>query len=143
MKVKIPKNLADVVAGKLMQTSDRIWKEYDRRWAPRRITASHYNVLRILNGAEEPISQIAISRRLLSSRANVTKLIDRLERQGLVKRLPGRDRRVKLIDITSSGRRFLAETIQEAVRFAEKILQPLSVREQRQLENLLKKLEQQ
>jgi DNA-binding MarR family transcriptional regulator len=63
-----------------MRVGDRLWRESDvwfRRWE---LTDNHYNVLRILNGSGEPLRQVEIGRRMLSSRANVTKVVDHLGR---------------------------------------------------------------
>ncbi|HYE72347.1 MAG TPA: MarR family transcriptional regulator, partial [Blastocatellia bacterium] len=71
-QVKIPNNAAEQALIKLMRIGDRLWRESDERFAQWGITDNHYNVLRILNGAGEPLSQVEIGRRMLSSRANVT-----------------------------------------------------------------------
>jgi DNA-binding MarR family transcriptional regulator len=97
-------------------------------------------MLRILNGAGEPLSQIEISRRLISSRANVTKLTDFLEKQGLVCRNSCKDRRMNLIELTEKGSQFLEETLQSAGVYAEREMERLSREEQRQLYEILQKL---
>ncbi|MFN7930563.1 MAG: hypothetical protein U0Y68_22100, partial [Blastocatellia bacterium] len=74
--IKIPPSTAEQTLIKLMRVGDRLWRDSDEKFAQWDLTDNHYNVLRILNGAGEPISQIEIGRRMLSSRANVTKLID-------------------------------------------------------------------
>ena len=79
-KIKLSTNLAEQALIKLMRVGDRLWRESDERFGRWGISDNHYNVLRILNGAGEPLSQIEIGRRMLSSRANVTKLIDQIGR---------------------------------------------------------------
>jgi MarR family transcriptional regulator, 2-MHQ and catechol-resistance regulon repressor len=101
---------------------------------------NHYNVLRILNGAGEPISQIEIGRRMLSSRANVTKLIDLLEEKKFVRRLNCGDRRVKLIELTEAGAKFIEDTLKPILEAAENELKPLTKAEQKTLNELLDKL---
>src|SRR5438477_13102787 len=111
--VKLPASIAEQTLVKLMRVGDRLWRESDEKFAQWQLTDNHYNVLRILNGAGEPISQIEIGRRMLSSRANVTKLIDWLEGRKFVKRLSCGDRRVKLIELTSEGAKFIEGTAEQ------------------------------
>jgi len=139
-KVKIPNNTAEQALIKLMRVGDRLWRESDERFGQWGLTDNHYNVLRILNGAGEPISQIEIGRRMLSSRANVTKLIDLLEEKKFVNRLNCEDRRVKLIALTEVGAKFLGETLKQILEAAELSLKPLTKTEQKTLSELLDKL---
>jgi DNA-binding MarR family transcriptional regulator len=139
-KVKIPHNTAEQALLKLMRVGDRLWRESDERFGQWGLTDNHYNVLRILNGAGEPLSQIEIGRRMLSSRANVTKLIDLLEDKKFVRRLNCGDRRVKLIELTEAGAKFIADTLKQILAAAESSLQPLTKAEQKALGELLEKL---
>lgn len=139
-KVKIPHNIAEQALLKLMRVGDRLWRESDERFGQWGLTDNHYNVLRILNGAGEPLSQIEIGRRMLSSRANVTKLIDLLEDKKFVRRLNCGDRRVKLIELTEAGAKFIADTLKQILAAAESSLQPLTKAEQKALGELLDKL---
>src|SRR5215510_8713857 len=75
MRVKIPPSVAEQALIRLMRVGDRLWRASDERFGRWGLTDNHYNVLRILNGAAEPISQVEIGRKMLSSRANVTKLV--------------------------------------------------------------------
>ncbi len=139
-KTKLTISLAEQALIKLMRVGDRCWRESDERFGRWGISDNHYNVLRILNGAGEPISQIEIGRRMLSSRANVTKLIDLLEERKFVKRLTCGDRRVKLIELTDDGAKFITDTYCEIVGFAEEALKPLTKSEQKLLVEILNKL---
>jgi MarR family 2-MHQ and catechol resistance regulon transcriptional repressor len=61
-------------------------------------------------GKEKGISQIELGDKLYVSAANITKLIDGLEKKGWVKRISSsRDRRIKLIKITREGSALLDE----------------------------------
>lgn len=139
-KVQLPPNIAEQTLIKLMRAGDRLWRNSDEQFAQWQLTDNHYNVLRILNGADEPLSQIEIGRRMLSSRANVTKLIDVLEGRRFVKRLACGDRRVKLIELTTDGAQFLAETAEQVLGRAETTMQGLTKQEQKTLGQLLDKL---
>lgn len=71
---------------------------------------SQYNVLRILRGAgAEGLACSAIAERMIAALPDMTRLIDRLEQQGLVRR--GRsaaDRRVVRVTISAEGLRRIA-----------------------------------
>jgi MarR family transcriptional regulator, 2-MHQ and catechol-resistance regulon repressor len=139
-KVKIPVSIAEQAMVRLMRAGDSVWRDSDDRFGRWGLTDNHYNVLRILNGVGEPISQVEIGRRMLSSRANVTKLIDLLEQRNMVKRLPSQDRRVNLVTLTAEGLKFIEDTLSEVVGFANEAMNALTRDEQKQLFNLLGKL---
>ncbi|MFZ4794466.1 MAG: MarR family winged helix-turn-helix transcriptional regulator [Blastocatellia bacterium] len=139
-QVRLTHSIAEEALVRIMRVGDRLWRESDvwfRRWE---LTDNHYNVLRILNGSGEPLRQVEIGRRMLSSRANVTKVVDHLEALGLVRRLTCQDRRVNLVDLTDAGLQFLEETASEVVAFADASLGGLTREEQRTLNELLGKL---
>src|SRR5262245_14736865 len=139
-KVKIPPSVAEQALIRLMRVGDRLWRISDERFARWGLTDNHYNVLRILNGAREPIPQVEIGRRMLSSRASVTKLVDLLEERGLVERLSCGDRRVNLVALTDEGAKFIEDTAADVIGFARETMKTLTRHEQKQLFNLLGKL---
>jgi DNA-binding MarR family transcriptional regulator len=83
------------------------------------ITETQFNVLMLLKYAlSEGLSQVALSRRLVVNKADMTGLIDRLEKKNLVKRLrDGTDRRINLVKLTRQGRDMLLKV--EKVYFEE------------------------
>jgi MarR family transcriptional regulator, 2-MHQ and catechol-resistance regulon repressor len=139
-RVKIPPSVAEQALIRLMRVGDRLWRASDDRFGRWGLTDNHYNALRILNGAGEPISQAEIGRKMLSSRANVTKVLDLLEERKFVRRLSCEDRRVNLVKLTDEGAKFLEETMAEVIGFASEEMRPLTREEQKTLFNLLGKL---
>jgi MarR family transcriptional regulator, 2-MHQ and catechol-resistance regulon repressor len=139
-KVKIPPSVAEQSLIRLMRVGDRLWRASDERFGRWGLTDNHYNVLRILNGAGGPISQAEIGRQMLSSRANVTKLVDLLEARGFVRRLSCEDRRVNLVELTEDGAKFVGDTAAEVIGFAAETMRPLTREEQKTLFNLLGRL---
>lgn len=139
-RVKIPPSVAEQAMVRLMRVGDRLWRASDERFGRWGLTDNHYNVLRILNGAGEPISQAEIGRKMLSSRANVTKLLDSLEERKFVRRLSCEDRRVNLVELTDDGAKFLEETVAEVIGSANEEMRSLTREEQKTLFNLLGKL---
>lgn len=88
----------------VMATADAFLRESQRQFRPLGATGAQYNVLNILMSHPEGISQRELGDLLVVDRSNVTGLLDRLEKSGLVRRddHPG-DRRVYRVMITSAG----------------------------------------
>ena len=99
-----------------------------------------HNVLRIVEGAGEPLAQRDIARRLLVSRANVTGLVDKLEAVGYVERCAVVDRRVNVVRLTPQGRAFLHTTFAEQVAMCQAALAALSPADLQALLHLTTKL---
>lgn len=98
------------------------------------LTSSAYNVLRILRGSPDGLPRGEIAQRLVNPSPDVTRLIDRLARRGLVRRTRARtDRRLSLTRITPKGLA-LVERAEAANRTQRAALAPrLSADEWRQL----------
>ena len=87
------------------------------------LTPTQYNALRILRGAgEEGLTCGEIGGRMVTRESDVTRLLDRLEKRGLITReRPETNRRVVITRITDVGLGLLAELdgpVQEANRAA-------------------------
>jgi len=74
-----------------------------------RLTDVQLNLLMMLRhqGAGAGLSQARLSELMVVGRANTTGLVDRLERDGLVKRTPTDDRRYNIIKLTDEGLKLL------------------------------------
>ncbi len=84
---------------------DYITTETDKDLTSLGTTQAQYQVLRILDDLES-VSMTKISKLLFRGKSNLTTLIDRMERAGLVQRVPlEEDRRVSNIAITSKGKK--------------------------------------
>jgi DNA-binding MarR family transcriptional regulator len=104
------------------------------------LSASQYAVLLLLDG-DEGWRLTDLSERLLLDKSTVTRLVDRLEQAGLVRRIPDRaDRRVQRVVLTERGveQRDCARAAHE--RSLARRLAALGPAEQRQLCRLLGKL---
>jgi DNA-binding MarR family transcriptional regulator len=74
------------------------------------LSSNQYNVLRILRGAPEGLTCGEIAGRMITRDPDVTRLLDRLEKRGLIARCrESMDRRMVLTRITGEGLRALAE----------------------------------
>lgn len=78
------------------------------------LTGPQSSVLRIL-GRQGPMSSANLSRRLYVTPSNITGIIDRLEKKGLVARIRKEgDRRVALINLTEAGQE-LSQSIPDSI----------------------------
>ena len=95
----------------LLRTADAIKRSLAHVIEPHGITPQQYNVLRILRGAgPDGLPTLTIGERMVEQTPGVTRLIDRLERKGLVERTPcPKDRRRVFCQITPKGLGLLEE----------------------------------
>ena len=94
----------------LARTTDRMRRQLERVVEPHGITLQQYNVLRILRGAgEKGLPTLEIASRMIEQTPGITRLLDRLEAKGLVRRerCP-HDRRQMLCWATPAALRLLA-----------------------------------
>jgi DNA-binding MarR family transcriptional regulator len=84
------------------------------------LSATQYNVLRILRGAPEGLTCGEVANRMITRDPDITRLLDRLEKHGLISRSrEAKDRRMVLTRITPEGLALLARLdrpVQEAHR---------------------------
>jgi DNA-binding MarR family transcriptional regulator len=96
-----------VAAGHVAQAWGEVCARHD-------LTLDQYNVLRILGGAPEGHPRHEIAGRLVRRAPDVTRLLDRLEEQGLVERArPAENRRHSVARITAVGRTRLRAVLQD------------------------------
>ena len=116
---------------------------FQRHHAQFDLTPAKLNVLMLVKhvGGGEGLPQREIAKRLIISGSDVTGLIDRLEKEGLlIRRGVSHDRRVKLIKITPKGSVLLDRLWPSHIEQVEQAMSSLSKREQQQLIALLTKL---
>lgn len=89
----------------LLRTADQMQASLGEMLKPHDISPTQYNALRILRGAgAEGLACGEIGARMINRDPDITRLLNRLQRRGLVARSRGReDRRVMRARITASG----------------------------------------
>ena len=89
----------------LLQTADTLGQEAEQLLKAAGLTGAQYNVLRILRGAEPSgLACRAIGERMISHDPDMTRLLDRMEKRGLITReRQSDDRRVVKTRITAQG----------------------------------------
>jgi len=97
------------------------------------------HLARAIMQLDEPAPMRELADSLACDRSYITGLADQLEERDLVSRVPGDDRRVKLLELTDRGRE-LRSSLADAVANSSMVLQRLTEDERRALEPLLLKL---
>jgi DNA-binding MarR family transcriptional regulator len=113
------------------------WEKFLK--ADANLTNNQYNVLRILRGSHPTrLACSDIATRMIARDPDITRLVDRLSRRGLVGRVRGRhDRRVVEVAITDKGREVLKSLDQHVNRMPKAVLGHLGARKLKQLGQLL------
>jgi DNA-binding MarR family transcriptional regulator len=107
-----------IAAARIMEP----WEKFLKTTAE--LSLHQYNVLRILRGsAPAGLASGEIANRMIARDPDVTRLVDRLERRGLVARTRSqRDRRVVEVGITDKGQRLLSSLEAHVNRFPRNML---------------------
>ena len=123
-------------ANYLDKISRRFFRNFD-------ISEAQYNVMVIIKLENRKLTQVEISERMISSRANVTALIDKLQKKDYVRRLPVEgDRRVYQVQLTAKGVKKVEEVEPKYIKTIEKNMRCISADESRRLSRLLVKIRQ-
>lgn len=104
------------------------------------VTPTQFGVLEALYHVG-PLNQRDLGGKLLTSKGNLTTVLDNLQRDGLVDRrpVPG-DRRQVSVQLTAQGRRLIRKVFPRQAEMVSREMGRLTVREQRTLGQLCKKL---
>ena len=119
----------------LMRTSSDLSRHIESIVSSEGLTVQQYNVLRILRGAGEPLCTMEIGERLVQRTPGITRLLDRLEKKGLIVRTRGReDRRQVYCQLTVPGLR-VVERLDDPVDTADAAT--MNILTQDEIESLL------
>ncbi|MGA2435635.1 MAG: MarR family transcriptional regulator [Bryobacteraceae bacterium] len=89
----------------IVRTADALLRDLDGLLKPHGLTSTQYNLLRILRGAGEVGATCSeIRERTVKEDPDITRLLDRMEKRGLIERSRGtKDRRLVSTTITKQG----------------------------------------
>ena len=95
----------------LLRTTEFLSRPFDQLMKAEDLSATQYNVLRILRGASEGLACGEIGNRMITHDSDITRLLDRMEKRGLISRSrDAQDRRMVLTRITPGGLDLLERT---------------------------------
>jgi len=104
------------------------------------ITSKQYNILRILKGADKPVSTSFIRERLVEKLSDVSRIVDRMHSKGLViKKGCEKDRRLVDVKISSQGLSVIKKIDKENYKI-DNLFDNLSEKEIKTLNVILDKL---
>ena len=125
-------------------TASRLRKKAGEFFQPFGLTDVQFNLMMLLKhqgGAEGGLSQARISKMMLVNRANITTLIDRMEKAGLVERTPApSDRRFNIIKLTGKGKELLAQVEPLYTEEVKEVMATLRETEQKNLVVMLERI---
>ncbi len=112
----------------ILRTADGLTRDLEAMLKPYGLTSTQYNLLRILRGAGDAGATCSeIAERMIKRDPDVTRLLDRMEKLGLLRRSrQAKDRRVVLATITPAGRRMADDLDAPVDAFHAHRLQALS-----------------
>jgi DNA-binding MarR family transcriptional regulator len=104
----------------LLKTADILSRNLSSLLKTEDLSSTQYNVLRILRGAPEGLPCGEIGNRMITRDPDITRLLDRLEKRGLISRhRETKDRRLVTARITPGGIQLLSQ-MDEPVRQAHR-----------------------
>jgi DNA-binding MarR family transcriptional regulator len=123
----------------LMRTADLVRRQVAAFIEPHGVTLQQYNVLRILRGGgADGVPTLDIADRMIEQTPGITRLLDRLEAKGFVKRQRcPKDRRQHLCWITPKSAALLEQLDAPMVQFGEHLMKGLKQEQRIALVRLL------
>ena len=133
-------NSSILIWDKLSKAYDKLRKVQSKQMYGQNLTAPQFGVMEVLNRLG-PVPLKKISEELMVTGANITCVVDNLEKENFVKRINSKeDRRVILAELTPSGKDKLAQIMPEYMQNISAITSVLNDSEQRELTKLLDKM---
>lgn len=123
---------------RLARIYQKISADSERRFKQRKLSTAQFDVLTHI-GARPGISQGELAASLLVTKGNISQLLDRMEREGLVVRR--QEGRRNCLDLTVAGRALYDEAVPAQEAALGRLLGALSPEEQRQLLDLLRRVD--
>ena len=126
----------------LLRTTDALQSSVEARLKEFGLTGTQYNALRILRGAgAEGLPCSEVGERMITRDPDITRLLDRLQKRGLVERIRcKRDRRVVYGKITAAGLKLLRELDEPLEKHGREMLRHVGQAKLKQLIELLEKV---
>jgi DNA-binding MarR family transcriptional regulator len=124
----------------ILRTNDQFQNRFGRLFREYGLTSSQYNVLRILRGEGKPMPCLEIGERMIQVVPAMTGLLDRLEKQGLVRRERcTEDRRVVYVELTEKAKELLSQMDEPVDELHKQLMGHLTRPELKELSRLLEK----
>ena len=94
----------------LIRAAEQLSEQFDALFKRFGLSQTQYNAMRIMRGHGAPIPSGLVARQMVTREPDITRLLERLVKLGLVKRKRSdQDRRIMLAGLTEEGSALLAE----------------------------------
>lgn len=124
----------------ILRTAETLWNSSRVFFARWDLSPSQFNLLNLLSQPPFAANQIDLSRQLLTHRSNVTGLVDRLEKRGLLRRTAQpQDRRAYRVILTPKGEALLKEILPH---YHQAALEVWGSTSQKEVQAILKSMQQ-
>lgn len=101
------------------------------------ITTAQYNVLVLLAEGNDNVNQLTISRSMLVSQGNITRILDKLVNAKLITRTEDKkDRRHKCIALTAKGKALYKKIKPEYTKLLQRLAKPIPKKDQKYISEL-------
>lgn len=122
----------------VMRTSDLLENRIARLLKEHGLTPTQYNVLRILRGAGGPLPCLEVASRMIQVAPAITRVADQLLALKLITKTQAeQDRRVYILDLTSSAAKLLLQLDQPVLDLHASLLSAVSKADLRRLIRIL------
>jgi DNA-binding MarR family transcriptional regulator len=132
------KSLEEEALLSIVRTAALLDHSFAKALEPFDLTPTQYNVLRILRGSPDGLCRNEVGERLVTNVPDVTRLLDRMERCGLIQRQRnGKDRRYVTTRITDKGMKLVDRLDRELTAIHSRQIGHLGEKKTRELIKLL------
>ena len=126
---------------KLSKAHDKVRKVQSKQMFGEKLTSPQFGVLEILLKTG-PVPLKRISEEMMVTGANITCVVDNLEKEGFVRRIHSKeDRRVILAELTATGKTKIDSVMPQYIENMSTLTSILTEHEQKELTKLLGKLQ--
>jgi len=140
MSTTVAQNLSSEIWKKISNGYSKIEKQNMKKMAHYKLTLPQFNVMEVLfNAGSMPLKKI--SNELNVTGANITCVVDNLEKRDLVIRIPSKtDRRIINANLTEKGKEIIESILPEYFNMLDNTTDNLAESEKKELIRLLEKL---
>lgn len=125
---------------KIERFASKIWRTQLKEDPIGQLSFNEYDYLKVIQASKEPIRLTDLAEEMLVTKPSATTMVQRLERKGLVERMPSlEDARSKLVVLTAKAETGLEEESKIYQVMANTLESQLTEDEAKQLNRLLSK----
>ena len=134
--------LPEAVVYSVARTFNLFAREFAQAYKRFGLTPASFNLLLLLQNGEEKdtFTQHRVGELLVVTPSNMSGLIDRMEQKGRVRRVPGPDRRSKILQITPKGTQLLEQVWPHHEEVVKRLPKALNYEETKTLVKMLARM---